>query len=154
MSKVASVFTAIVVAAVLFSVAWFGSGAKVIDLSQASEEFLSIDEAFAMHVSVTGDQIRVHWDIYPGYYLYQERMLLESASDDLRLGEAKFDREGEMKDDPTFGPQRVYFDAVELSSQIIGTTAEEIKVQVEFQGCAESGLCYPPTTRTRTLVYK
>lgn len=152
MSKVFGLFGVIAFSAAFFAVAQLGAEQPDATSSPfVEEEFLPVDEAFELHVMVIGEQVKAHWDIQPGYYLYQERMGLDSVSDALSLREAEFDREGEMQDDPTFGPQRVYFDEVEMISQIMDSPDGEFEVQVSFQGCAESGLCYPPTSRTVTL---
>lgn len=106
--------------------------------------FLPVGKAFRVQLQAVDGQIKAHWDIAPGYYLYQEKINLEAANPDITLAPAVFATPGMMKDDPNFGVQPVYFDSATMSADIIAASGESAAIKVSFQGCAEAGLCYPP----------
>ncbi len=118
-----------------------------IDLSQLieqEEKLLAVDEAFVPTVEVLDNQLLVKFDIAKNYYLY--KMRLNVTSDDAVLGEPVIP-EGYEKDDPYFGLTEIYYKFVEFSVPIEEAKKNPIKVKLDFQGCAEDRLCYPPTSR-------
>ncbi|WP_166259364.1 protein-disulfide reductase DsbD [Marinobacter salicampi] len=117
--------------------------------SSNSGDFLPVGEAFQLEMEVAGDQIFAHWDIASDYYLYQSRIDLETA--DAELGSLEFATDGEMKDDPTFGPMAVYYGEADVSAAILSAPADEVALTLTYQGCSEDGLCYPPETRNFTV---
>ncbi|EDY86528.1 thiol:disulfide interchange protein DsbD [gamma proteobacterium HTCC5015] len=106
----------------------------------ASEEFLPPDQAFALEQTSQGDQTQLHWDIAEGYYLYRDRIHIWADGQELTVDVWP---ESVRKDDPNFGVVDVYKHA--LSVTVRHSLGSQIKVQ--YQGCAEAGLCYPPQTR-------
>src|SRR5690554_4258656 len=42
-------------------------------MGQEQPEFLPVTEAYPFQALVDNDELVLHWDIEPGYYLYQER---------------------------------------------------------------------------------
>lgn len=99
--------------------------------------FLPVDEAFRLSVDDNGGKLTVYWQIAPGYYLYRHRLRITGAD------VAEFP-DGEPKHDEIFGDVQVFFDSLTLT----GTFPEDGgKILVEYQGCAEKGLCYPPQER-------
>lgn len=130
------------------------SGVHAADLSAATQdEFLPVDQAFQMQAAIKGTEVNVHWQVAPGYYLYRSRIKLGTRSDDVKLATPKFSDDGELKNDPNFGPQRVFHNGVNLNSSIIAAPAGVQQIQVRYQGCAEAGLCYPPQTRNVPLLF-
>ena len=57
--------------------------------------------------------------------------------------------EGKLKYDEFFGESEVYLEDVFAPLPIARATPEAMTLELElnYQGCAEGGLCYPPTTR-------
>jgi thiol:disulfide interchange protein DsbD len=53
--------------------------------------------------------------------------------------------EGIHKEDEYFGEVEVYYDALMVDVPVTG--AEKETFIVEYQGCAEAGICYPPQKR-------
>lgn len=107
-------------------------------------DFLPVEKAFRVQVQAVDGKISAHWDIAPGYYLYQEKMSLESVDADMILAPAVVATPGVIKDDPTFGVQTVHLDSAIMSADIIAAPGGRVAIKVNFQGCAEAGLCYPP----------
>ena len=119
--------------------------------SSQEEEFLHPDAAFvAGAYPVSGEEVRVRFDIAPGYYLYRERFLFApAAGESFRLDPAMLPP-GEVKHDEYFGEMEVYYREVEVALPLRPDTAalREARIDVTYQGCADAGLCYPPITKT------
>lgn len=124
-----------------------GIGEQLRQLSSTSEaEFLPIDEAFQGSANRLGDELIVRFSIAKGYYLYRDRFGFKAEG--TALGPVTYP-EGELKNDEFLGEQVVYHDFVELHVPVSISAASPaaFDLEVQFQGCAEKGLCYPPTTR-------
>lgn len=113
-----------------------------------SEDFLPPDIAFRVSGSNAGQTIQFHWQIEPGYYLYQHRFSVTPLDDRVKLGELTFSRPSEPKDDPEFGQVQVFHDDVTVSVPVLATPDGFAEVKVQYQGCAEKGLCYLPQSHT------
>jgi thiol:disulfide interchange protein DsbD len=120
----------------------------------AAEEFLDQDVAFRVGAIATApDRVEVIFQVHPGYYLYRTRMKfavpegqpVALGSPSLPDGYIKKDEEG-----LGLGDQEVYLKDVTARIPVSRGTKESfvLPVQVSWQGCAEAGLCYPPTTKT------
>lgn len=109
-------------------------------------DFLPVHEAFRSNFNQSGNQLKVSFDIADHYYLYKERFKfsIESPST-ATLSPASFSQPGELKQDEEFGEVLVYHHHIEITFNITAAIATQAALIVEFQGCAEAGLCYPPT---------
>ncbi|MXY55317.1 MAG: hypothetical protein F4029_03915 [Gammaproteobacteria bacterium] len=122
-------------------------------LAEASV-FLPVDQAFAfsLHLRPGEDgveQIVARWDMPAGYYLYRHGFRAD-AEEGLALGELRIPR-GEMRTDEYFGKSEVYVGSVEVVVPVIRRAVRTATVRFAYQGCAEQGLCYPPTERDEVL---
>lgn len=115
----------------------------------AEPEFLDVDEAFKLEVSRYKRQLKINWIVAEGYYLYRERFSfqLEPENSGATLKTPQFPTKGKMKDDPAFGLVEVYDHDMEIRLSLEGTLSETLALVVNYQGCADAGLCYPPQTR-------
>jgi thiol:disulfide interchange protein DsbD len=86
--------------------------------------------------------LRLNWTMAPGAYLYRDSLKATLAGSDLALVPPP----GETKDDPNFGPVQVYHGAIALP---LADLPQSGALEITYQGCAESGICYPPV---RSLV--
>lgn len=110
---------------------------------QSEPEFLPVEQAFNASVSQDENgQVWVSWDIEEGYYLYQHQLSISSDQTALEFVNLP---EGELKQDPYFGDVKVYHDhlRVPVTAGSLKTT-QVIDFTLQYQGCAEKGLCYPP----------
>jgi thiol:disulfide interchange protein DsbD len=119
----------------------------------AQNDFLPPEQAFRLSATAAREAgVRLDWIIAPGYYLYRDRIHI--AEDRNQIGAPQFP-EGQVKNDEYFGRQIVYHNELVTIVPIVssaGTAApSSVSLHVTYQGCAEAGLCYPPTTRTVTL---
>lgn len=107
-------------------------------------EFLKVDQAFVFDYVQNNDELIVTWDVADGYYLYQQQF--KAVSKNATLGEPTFP-EGVMKEDEFFDePQEVYHRQVSITYPILQSQDDSV-VKIRYQGCADAGLCYPPTTQ-------
>jgi thiol:disulfide interchange protein DsbD len=109
--------------------------------------FLPVEEAYQLAVEIQEDRsLRLYWQIAESYYLYQHRFSfkLTDARGDIDLA-AKFP-EAVEREDEYFGRVRVYYHSADLLV-VPERQAQTGDFAVTYQGCADAGLCYPPTTR-------
>src|SRR5215813_2301139 len=63
------------------------------------------DQVFKLSATLGEDEeLDLNWSIEPGYYLYRDKLIATLAGKRLKLTTTQ----GELKDDPTFGPTEVY----------------------------------------------
>jgi thiol:disulfide interchange protein DsbD len=116
----------------------------------ASEEPLPPEQAFvfeAIAASPTG--ILARWTMPKGYYLYRDKSSVKLAEGDgVTLGAPEWPQ-GIDHTDEHFGTVQVYFDQVELPIPLRREkgAAQTIKLDAEYQGCQENGICYPVMTK-------
>ncbi|MEJ6591343.1 MAG: protein-disulfide reductase DsbD family protein [SAR86 cluster bacterium] len=109
-----------------------------------AQTFLPVDQAFQFTALSVNEQLLLRWQIAPGYYLYRDRLRLVQDGVAVQVVLP----EGVEKLDETFGLVRVYHGTLELA---VPLNAASGPVQVEYQGCAEAGLCYPPRLQSVPL---
>ena len=129
-----------------------GEGIAIGDSNE--DQFLDPDVAFVLNAAATGPgAIEARWNIAEGYYLYRDKFRFRAADGSgASLGEAGFP-EGMIKDDEYFGPMEVYYGSVAALVPVAGgAPGDVVDVDVTYQGCADAGLCYPPITKTVSLL--
>jgi len=113
-----------------------------------ADDFLPIKQAYKPSATMAGLELEVSYEIAPGYYLYQKRLAFESATPGVTLGSPSFPR-GEDHEDEYFGNQVIYRHNVTVPMRVTyAGPARDFDVKLKLQGCADAGLCYPPTTWT------
>jgi len=121
--------------------------------AQAQEDFLAPEEAFVFSAAMSApNQIRLHFDIADGYYMYRDRLGFSSQPTDASavLGEPVLPA-GEVKYDPTFDEDmEVYHKALTISLPL-NPMDRPLVMDLAYQGCADAGLCYPPMTHQIAL---
>ena len=130
------------------------SGIETALSRQAEPDFLPPDEAFHFNAVADGpDKIRLMWGVTDGYYLYRSRIKASSDGNEAKLGELALPT-GETKVDEYFGKQEVYHHDFAGSIPVARSGAGDVTVplKVTYQGCATAGLCYPPITKTISVV--
>lgn len=116
-------------------------------------DFLPVDDAFRpMVIALDGNTVEVSIRVTPGHYLYKDKITASAASNRVRLGKLDLPV-GEMKNDEYFGDMEVYHNDVFAKLPLIRATPEamDLDIDVNYQGCADGGICYPPTTRTLNI---
>ncbi len=117
-------------------------------------ELLSPEEAFSPEVSnVTADAITVEFTIAEGYYLYRDKSkftVRTSAGEtlDAAIVETTFS-ESTIFHDEIFGDSAIFRDqGIATLSHVLAPSSDALELTVTYQGCADVGLCYPPTKAT------
>jgi thiol:disulfide interchange protein DsbD len=115
--------------------------------------FLPVDEAFRLSVHRQSNQtIRAQWQMADGYYLYRHQFdaALMAADGVAQLAALEIPP-GKTKVDEYFGEVEVYYGSVAITLPVTGSLAAGTKLQIDFQGCADAGLCYPPERKVFEL---
>lgn len=119
------------------------------DNANKAPDILAVDDAFQLQpVERTKQGIKLGWLVSNGYYLYRERIRIEAADPaTLKLSAATLP-EGEKHHDEHFGDVHIYRGGryeVEIANS--KSLSKLRKLKISYQGCAETGVCYPPQTR-------
>lgn len=118
------------------------------------ERILAADQAFQVLVDASDAMsLEARWNIASGYYLYRDKLqlsLLDPKGVSIKTLEIP---PGETKDDPYFGPQQVFHNQLAIRARLDREILEpqSVQVRVDYQGCAEVGVCYPPLQRIMTV---
>lgn len=133
-----SVLTALVLLLVLFM--------KSVTVMAA--EFLDPEQAYVPSAELTArNSIVFHWKIAKSYKLYRDQVKVSVTGGQANLGKPVFP-EGILFTDPTTGEKQVIYHD-ELNVEVpVAKASGPFSVSVEYQGCSEDGLCYPPMSRT------
>jgi len=147
---------AVTTSATFFSIASANTFSDGIDnifgkLTEAKHpEFLDPEEAFIVSAkAVSENVIKVQWQIADGYYLYKDKFQFSLQGNDLTITNVKLP-EGKLKNDPDFGSVWVNYHDVDalLTIQRKEDAASTAELLVNYQGCKEDVLCYPPISKT------
>lgn len=128
------------------------SSAFNIASSEQVVDFLPIDQAYQAAVFFSEGKLKVDWQIADGYYLYKDRFKFqqhentgaEPLSAEFEVGKRIFDQVFEKE-------LEVYYHNTRIKLENQNTDSEQYRLAVEFQGCADAGLCYPPHTLWYTI---
>jgi thiol:disulfide interchange protein DsbD len=115
-------------------------------------DFLPVDKAFRLTASSESpDRVTLRWAIADDYYLYRDKTKVAVAAGTAQLGQPAIPG-GEARQDEYFGEQVVFFEEMVADVPVAAAAGtREITLKVSYQGCAEAGLCYPPTTKEITV---
>ena len=109
----------------------------------ANERPLHPEQAYVFDAQrLAPGRYRVEFAIQPNYYLYKNKLALQAPAG-LALGDVQSLGQSELKSDPFFGEQQVYYQYAGMEFSVYSTGADEGDLRVEYQGCWEGGICYP-----------
>jgi thiol:disulfide interchange protein DsbD len=114
------------------------------DLFSDEPEFLEVDDAFRFDFSQNGDQLILSFDIAEGYYLYKKQF--KTVTKNAEIGEPTYPASIKIDDEFFDEPQDVFYERVDIQYPIEYSVTDGV-VKLQYQGCAEAGLCYPPTVK-------
>ncbi|AQQ68926.1 cytochrome C biogenesis protein [Microbulbifer agarilyticus] len=120
-------------------------------LSGGQDDFLPVDEAYQLDVLLNDTDAAALFQIAPEYYLYRDKLSVY-----LLNGEDKTElpltlQSGEVIWDDYFEKEtEVYRWQLEVPLALPAGSSKA-RLQVNYQGCADAGLCYPPQTRNFDL---
>ncbi len=122
--------------------------------SSSEERILDAAQAFQLTINAVDPlTLEARWIITPGYYLYRDKFRL-NLLDAPGLTVTGLDiPPGESKDDPYFGRQQVFHNEAVVVARLQrdSRSAQTMRIKVDYQGCAEIGVCYPPLSQTLSV---
>ena len=110
--------------------------------ARAADDFLDPEVAFKGSVRTLDDKtVEVSFEVAPGYYLYREQF--KFAANGATLGTPAIPA-GKVKFDETFQKNvETHRDTVRIPVPVQQANGP-FRLAVNYQGCADKGLCYPP----------
>ncbi|MEC7119872.1 MAG: protein-disulfide reductase DsbD [Pseudomonadota bacterium] len=122
----------------------------------ADEEFLPVEQAFQLEVTAIDGEAasQLTWHIADGYSLYKSRIKVLESFPASTIKTLQFQGTPVWKQDPNFGKVEVFHQQVSSTLALTGApqpTVDNVNVILEYQGCADTGLCFPPV-QTEILV--
>jgi thiol:disulfide interchange protein len=121
------------------------SATSTSNLLGGQDEFLPIAEAFKPDFTISREQLVLTWIIADKYYLYEERFKFKA---DQGVELTPLYSPGLMKYDELFERETmVHYHQVSATFDI-SHIDQPFTLKLEYQGCADAGLCYPPQKMT------
>ena len=111
------------------------------------DEFLKVDEAFIFDFHQQKNKLQVSFNIADGYYLYRHQF--KFTVNNATIVPVNLP-EGEHHEDEFFGVQQIFTGQLDFTIDI-AQASDNANIIIRYQGCAEKGLCYPPTKKTLDL---
>ena len=114
----------------------------------AAPEFLPPEKAFRAEATWVANTNNIELEIFPakGYYIYQESLHFKMGYEPNKLKPVKASLPaGIEKFDETFQKKmQIYKQGFLLTLDKKAQIEKPIYLELELQGCAEAGICYPP----------
>ncbi len=125
---------------------------SIFDTSSSSlfsndDEFLKVDQAFSFNFDQQNDKLHIKFDISEGYYLYRHQF--KFTPNNVTYSPVDLPKGVDHKDE-FFGVQQIYKKQLNFTINLEQVN-ENASITIRYQGCAEKGLCYPPTKKVITL---
>jgi thiol:disulfide interchange protein DsbD len=120
------------------------------DFTNSGPTFLPVHQAFQLQAELSDDRLILNWDIADNYYLYQKSFKFKAVSDELSLDTPLF-ADGLQKWDEYFEADVVVYYGTTTVEVPYTSRLPVISVEIESQGCADAGLCYPPRKELLTV---
>ena len=114
------------------------------------EAFLPVEEAFQFQLLPDENKslIKIELNNAPSYYTYKDKFNVSlEPSTTIEI----IYPQGEIKEDEFFGKQEVYFGIQIITILLKDLVLTDQKIRIDYQGCSEKGLCYPPSTHIINL---
>lgn len=115
-------------------------------LGARDNDFLPVEEAFQLNPQMGQEELLLHWDIAPDYYLYKARFKLSAEPQPQGFTLQFADNTREIYDEYFEKNMDVYYEQAQIRIAL-PTQTEPFTLRLESQGCADAGLCYPPQTQ-------
>ena len=114
--------------------------------ASAQADVLSAEQAFVLSLPAPGaikteeNRLNLNWQIAPGYYLYRDQIRISDALGQSLNAESP---QGETLTDAFFGTVQVFRQKLTVQAAL-PARPEQWPLQLQWQGCAEIGVCYQP----------
>jgi thiol:disulfide interchange protein DsbD len=115
------------------------------------DEYLQPEDAFKYTATADAQNVTIEWTVTKGYYLYKKRLGLAAATPGVTVGDSVYPK-GEIHKDEYFGEQEVFRNTFKVTAPLTGAKAgDTVALKLKWQGCADAGLCYPPSVWDATV---
>jgi len=115
-----------------------------------AKEFLPPEKAFIVEATwiANANKIAIEYRPVSGYYIYHESLQYRLFINDKPSAPKSIQiPKGVEKFDETFGKKMEIFPKpFEVLLGLAQATQSGIRLEIDFQGCADGGICYPPMT--------
>jgi len=145
---------------------WLSKSAENNALNNATA-FLAVDDAFSFSLNKDEDTATLVWIIAAEHYLYRHAF---AVSMDIHKADGSIEQQslttetsfsqGIKTTDDYFGPVEIYYYQATAKLPMarishLASSSDSInsppQLSIQYQGCAEAGLCYPVQTRKINL---
>lgn len=121
-------------------------------LGMDDDGILAPEKAFQMTADVIdGNTLKLNWNIADATYLYQHKVKVEITDGNAKIGQFELPKakikHDSVKPDGTLGDVAVYYHNLDLQVPLLRSDnkATDITLKASYQGCADRGICYPPS---------
>lgn len=133
----------------LFTPTLSAQQSSVLDsLLKPDDTFLPVEQAFVFDFVQRQDELVVSWTIADGYYLYKDKIKLGGIA--VSFSHPSYPASMTIEDE-FFGVTNVYFHQLTLRIPLTDVSDDAV-FKIQYIGCAEAGLCYPPVTKELPLM--
>ncbi|MCB1951480.1 MAG: protein-disulfide reductase DsbD [Zoogloeaceae bacterium] len=117
-----------------------------------AQELLPPEQAYRASVgTLAPDQLEIRFEIVDGYYLYKDKFQFRTEPESVEVGTLALPP-GKKKNDEFFGEVETYRDELIFTLPIKAPAdMRQFELTVISQGCADIGVCYPPSPQTLTV---
>lgn len=116
----------------------------------SAKEFLPPEQAFVVEATWSANTTELLIDYRPvkGYYIYQESLQYRLFINDRQINTKNIQLpRGIEKFDETFGKKmEIYPNLFSVTIPFLQKAEQGIRLELDLQGCADGGICYPPMT--------
>jgi thiol:disulfide interchange protein DsbD len=118
----------------------------------ADVNLLPPEQAFRFSARALDDRtLEARFAIADGYYLYRDKLKFAVSPESAVLGSPNLPA-GKIKTDEFFGKVETYRGTLVVKLPLSGVDAgQSVVLAADSQGCADAGVCYPPTRQKLTL---
>ncbi len=110
------------------------------------DDYLPPEQAFVFSARVVdGNTLALHWQIAPGYHLYRDRISIASTQSQAQWAALALPA-GEDRFDPNFNKTMAIFEKSLDVDVHFAKGSALLPLTVNWQGCADAGLCYAPAS--------
>ena len=116
-----------------------------------TQNVLPAEQAFQVQTTPhpqAANSLLLRFVIAPGYYLYRDKIHLESNS--VKLPAINLPS-GEIKTDAVFGKIAIFRNVLSIPVQLPQHLSPSATLTLRLQGCADIGVCYPPAIHTISI---
>jgi thioredoxin:protein disulfide reductase len=126
----------------------FVATAGAAGLPAGEPDLLPPEQAFRFSArALDPHTIEARFDVVDGYYLYRDKLAFKAEPADAGIGTAELPK-GLRKHDEFFGDVETYRGRVVVKLPLAhGEPGRVLVLKADSQGCADAGVCYPPTVQ-------